>query len=153
MITTSEEAAHELLEVVPAVMKEIRAEMRNRRTLDLTVPQFRALAFVDKNKDASLSVVANHMGLTLPTTSRLIDLLIARGFLTREDDPSDRRRLKLAVTKRGLTILDASRRGTLDYLVNKLNGVDAEDRQLIVEGMKALRLVFINDAQIKAGVK
>jgi DNA-binding MarR family transcriptional regulator len=93
------------------------------------------------------------MGLTLPTTSRLIDLLIARGFLTREDDPSDRRRLKLAVTKRGLTILDASRRGTLDYLVNKLNGVDAEDRQLIVEGMKALRLVFINDAQIKAGVK
>ena len=99
MITiTSEDAARELLEVVPIVMKEIRSEMRSRRTPDLTVPQFRTLAFVDRHKGASLSAVANHMGLTLPSTSRLVDILISRRLLTRGDNPSDRQdAVKLAL--------------------------------------------------------
>ena len=154
MITiTSEDAARELLEVVPVVMKEIRSEMRSRRTPDLTVPQFRTLAFVDRHKGASLSAVANHMGLTLPSTSRLVDILISRRLLTRGDNPSDRRRVKLGVTHRGLTILEASRRGTLDYLVKKLSSVNAEDRKVIVDAMKAMRCVFMTGTESTAVAK
>ena len=153
MFTTPEEAASELLEVVPVVMKEIRSEMRSQRSPDLTVPQFRALAFIDRNKDASLSAVANHMGLTLPSTSRLVDVLIARRLLTREDNPADRRRVKLAVTSRGLTILENSRRGTLDYLAKKMSGISANDRKVIVEGLAAIRCVFISDAEMSVAVK
>jgi MarR family transcriptional regulator for hemolysin len=153
MLTNPEEAASELLEVVPAVMKEIRSEMRSQRSPDLTVPQFRALAFVDRNKGASLSAVANHMGLTLPSTSRLVDVLIARRLLTREDNPADRRRVKLGVTSRGLTILANSRRGTLDYLAKKLGGISADDRKVIVEGMAAIRSVFMSGTEASGVVK
>jgi MarR family transcriptional regulator for hemolysin len=148
-----EEVARELLEVVPLVMREIRSEMRGRRSPDLTVPQFRTLAFVDKNKGSSLSAVANHMGLTLPSTSRLVDILISRKLLTREDNPADRRRIKLVVTDRGLTILEASRRGTLAYLADKLSNVGAGDRKVIVDAMASLRVVFMNGAEISAVVK
>jgi MarR family transcriptional regulator for hemolysin len=153
MFTTPEQAASELLEVVPVVMKEIRSEMRSQRSPDLTVPQFRALAFIDRNKGASLSAVANHMGLTLPSTSRLVDVLIARRLLTREDNPADRRRVKLGVTSRGLTILGNSRRGTLDYLAKKLSVVSADDRKVIVEGTAAIRRVFMSGAETSAVVK
>jgi MarR family transcriptional regulator for hemolysin len=152
MLTTPEEAASELLEVVPVVMKEIRSEMRSRRSPDLTVPQFRALAFIDRNKGASLSAVANHMGLTLPSTSRLVDVLITRRFLTREDNPADRRRVKLGVTSRGSTILGNSRRGTLDYLAKKLGGISADDRKVIVEGMAAIRRIFMSGSETSAVV-
>ncbi len=101
MKVVSDEAARELLEVVPVIVKDIRSEMRSRRSPDLTVPQFRTLAFVDRNKGTSLSAVANHMGLTLPSTSKLVDGLLARGMLTREDNPADRRRVKLGVTNHG----------------------------------------------------
>ncbi len=151
MITTSEQAAHELLEVVPAVMKELRTEMRSRRTPDLTVPQFRTLAFVDHNKGTSLSAVANHMGLTLPSTSRLVDVLISRGMLTREDNPADRRRVKLDVTAHGLGILETSRRGTLTYLTGKIASLSAEDKEVIVKAMKAMRSVFASGAQTQVG--
>jgi MarR family transcriptional regulator for hemolysin len=147
-----EEVARELLEVVPAVMKEIRSEMRSRRSPDLTVPQFRTLAFVDKNKGSSLSAVANHMGLTLPSTSRLVDILIARKLLTRTDNPADRRRVELVVTGRGATILEASRRGTLSYLAEKLGKVKAGDRKVIVEAMEAIRSVFMNSSETSAAV-
>ena len=153
MILDSDEAARELLEVVPVIMKDIRSEMRSRRSPDLTVPQFRTLAFVDRNEGASLSAVANHMGLTLPSTSRLVDGLIARGMLTREDNPADRRRVKLGVTNHGLMILETSRRGTLTYLADKIASISAEDREVIAKAMKAMRSVFINGTQTQAVVK
>jgi MarR family transcriptional regulator for hemolysin len=153
MVVDSDEAARELLDVVPVIMKDIRSEMRNRRSPDLTVPQFRTLAFVDRNKGASLSTVANHMGLTLPSTSRLVDGLIARGMLTREDNPVDRRLVKLGVTNHGLTILKTSRRGTLAYLADKISSLSVEDREVIVKAMKAMRSVFISGTQTQALVK
>jgi len=153
MIVASDEAARELLEVVPVIMKDIRSEMRSRRPPDLTVPQFRTLAFVDRNEGASLSAVANHMGLTLPSTSRLVDGLIARGMLTREDNPADRRRVKLGVTNHGLTILETSRQGTLTYLADKIDSVSAEDREVIVKAMKAMRPVFLSGTQTQAAGK
>ncbi len=146
----SDEAARELLEVVPVIVKDIRSEMRSRRSPDLTVPQFRTLAFVDRNKGTSLSAVANHMGLTLPSTSKLVDGLLARGMLTREDNPADRRRVKLGVTNHGLTILETSRRGTLTYLTDKIASLSAEDREVIVKAMKAMRSVFISGTQTQA---
>ena len=77
MTVDSDEVARGLLEVVPVIIKDIRSQMRSRRSPDLTVPQFRTLAFVDRNKGTSLSAVANHMGLTLPSTSKLVDGLIS----------------------------------------------------------------------------
>jgi len=137
-----EEAAHELLEVIPIVMREIRSEMRSRRSPDLTVPQFRTLAFVNRNIGSSLLEVANHLGLTPPSTSRLVDGLIVRSLMTREDHPDDRRRVKLTITHLGQKILETSRQDALTYLVGKLNRISADDREVIVKAMKALQPIF-----------
>ena len=150
MIVDSDEAARELLEVVPVIIKDIRSQMRSRRSPDLTVPQFRTLAFVDRNKGTSLSAVANHMGLTLPSTSKLVDGLMARDMLTREDNPADRRRVKLGVTNHGLKILETSRRGTLTYLTEKIASLSDEEKEVIIKAMKAMRSVFISGTQTQA---
>jgi len=146
MTCTSEDVARELLEVAPSVVAEIRQEKRRRRSPDLTVPQFRTLAFIDRHGGASLSAVADHMGLTLPSTSRLVDVLSDRSYITREDNLSDRRRVKLNVTSHGLTMLEASRQGTLNYLANRLSTVKPQERQVIVESMKILRSIFMREA-------
>ncbi|MGA2934186.1 MAG: MarR family transcriptional regulator [Methanomicrobiales archaeon] len=137
-----EESARKLLEVVPIIMQDIRSEMRRRRSLDLTVPQFRALAFVNRNEGSSLWEVAFHMGLTPPSMSRLVDGLIERGLMAREDHPADRRRVRLTVTDHGLAILGASTQGTLSYLADKLSGVEADKREVIDKAMETLRTVF-----------
>jgi len=142
MAADLEESARKLLEVVPIIMQDIRSEMRSRRSLDLTVPQFRALAFVNRNEGSSLWEVAYHMGLTPPSTSRLVDGLIARGLMARKDHPADRRRVRLTVTDHGLAILEASTRGTLSYLAGKLSGLDADRREVIDKAVDALRTVF-----------
>jgi DNA-binding MarR family transcriptional regulator len=142
MTKTPEESARSLLEVVPIVMRDIRSEMRSRRSLDLTVPQFRTLAFVNRNKGASLSEVANHMGLTPPSACRLVDGLNTRGMMTRQDNPADRRRIKLAVTPHGSEILRICTEGTLAHLASKLDSIDGAEREVIVKAMAILRSVF-----------
>ena len=137
-----EESARKLLEVVPIIMQDIRSEMRRRGSLDLSVPQFRVLAFVNRNDGASLWEVARHMGLTPPSTSRLVDNLIERDLMTRTDHPDDRRRVRLAVTAHGRTILQISTDETLSYLARKLSSVDADSREVINEAVEALRTIF-----------
>lgn len=142
MAVNLEESARQLLEVVPLVMQDIRSEMRRRGSLDLSVPQFRALAFVDRNEGASLWEVARHMGLTPPSTSRLVDNLIERDLMTRTDHPDDRRRVRLAVTRRGHTILRKSTDEAVSYLARKLSAVDADRREIIEKAVEALRIIF-----------
>jgi DNA-binding MarR family transcriptional regulator len=145
MTVDLEESARKLLEVVPGIMQAIRSEMRRRGSLDLSVPQFRVLAFVDRNEGASLWEVARHVGLTSPSTSRLVDNLIERDLMTRTDHPDDRRRVRLAVTTHGRTILQASADETVSYLARKLSNVDADSREVIDEAVDALRTIFASD--------
>lgn len=153
MTLSPEEAARQLLEVIPVVMREIRSEMRSRRSPDLTVPQFRALSFVNRNVGSSLLDVANHLGLTPPSTSRLVDGLIYRNMMTREDHPGDRRRVKLTVTNLGEKILEASRQDALTYLSTKLSNIDTDDREAIVKAMNVLQPIFTSDAKTRTGLK
>ena len=63
MDSSTKAVAHELLDVVPVIMRTIRTEMRSQRSADLAVPQFRALLFINQNPGSSLLAVAHHLGL------------------------------------------------------------------------------------------
>ena len=142
-----DETASELLDVVPIVMRDIRSEMRSRRSPDLTVPQFRALLFLNRNRGSSLLEVANFIGLTSPTVCRLVDVLVSRGFVTRDEHPEDRRRVKLVVTERGREVLETCRKGTLAHLSGRLRILAPEEREAVVKAMGALRSVFAGQAR------
>ena len=142
MSTSPDTCAQEILEVVPAVMRTIRAEMRRHRTADLSVPQFRTLAFIDRKADASLSDVAEHIGLTLPSMSKIVDGLVTRKLVTRHTSATDRRRMTLALTARGLTALQTSRAATRACLAEDLAGLTERQRDTIAQAMEILRPVF-----------
>jgi len=142
MTTSPDACAQEILEVVPIVMRTIRAEMRRHRTADLSVPQFRTLAFIDRKADASLSDVADHIGLTLPSMSKIVEGLVVRKFVTRQTSATDRRRMTLALTARGLTALQASRDATRACLAEDLADLTERQRDTIAQAMEILRPVF-----------
>ena len=53
-------------------MRLVRQEMRNHAAPRLTVPQLRALLYLKRHPDASLSAVAEHLGISvglLPTAA------------------------------------------------------------------------------------
>jgi len=137
-----DECAHEVLDVVPLAMRLIRKKLREHGAQFLSVPQFRTLLFISSNKGASLSEVADHIGLTLPSMSALVDGLVTRNFVVRRTRPEDRRRVDLTLTERGETTLRSARNATQDYLKVRFSGLSESERGTILKGMKILRRIL-----------
>jgi DNA-binding MarR family transcriptional regulator len=142
-MTTPDECARELLEVTPEVTRAVRSQMRRFRTADLSVPEFRTLAFLHRHTGASLTDVADHIGIMLPSMSKLIDGLVTRKLVTRESDAADRRRVTLALTARGSAILQVAHAATQAYLAEVLSALSPAERQVVVQAMQVLHPLFI----------
>ena len=131
------------MEVVPSVMRTIRGEMRRLGTQELTVPQMRTLLFVTRRDGSSLSDVAEHIGLTLPSASRLVDLLVERGLLRRRTSSADRRRIVLAATSRGRSLMESVRAGVQTKVARRLADLSPDVRVALIRGLEGLQLSFL----------
>lgn len=145
MRSTVGECAHEILDGVPMVFRVIRAELRKYGAKEMSVPQYRTLAFVYRNEGASLSEVCDHIGLTLPTMSALVDGLVVRGLVNRRTDREDRRRMTLTLTEPGRARLESARAATMAYLEERLRQLSASDRATITLAMRMLRELFTGE--------
>ncbi len=132
----------QVLATVPMVMRNIRQEMRSHRPTDLSVPQFRAMGLIYRHGGISLSHVADHMGLTLPTVSKMIDTLVKRGLVMRETSSDDRRRLMLRLTEDGSAAYEESDRRTQERLAEALKALSPAERDEVTRAMQALRRVL-----------
>lgn len=146
MGVSPEECAREILEVVPLIMRAIRSQMRSHRMSDLSVPQFRTLAFLGLRQGASLSDVAEHIGLTRPSASKLIDGLVARSLVSRKGSPVDRRRIQLALTSEGGVTLRAAWSAAQADLASRMAGLPSGEQATVGKAMRALRSLFASGA-------
>ncbi len=139
---SAERCAREIIDVVPAVVQAIRVEMRAQRLHELSVPQFRTLAYIGRHPGCSLSEVAELIGLTLPSMSVLVNGLVGNGFVLRETSPFDRRRVTLTLTKEGNEVHQRALQGATDWLADLLSPLSPAQRIALFEGLEALRPVF-----------
>jgi DNA-binding MarR family transcriptional regulator len=137
-----DECARQLLDTTPQIMRFIRAEMRSHRGHDLSVPQFRTLTFINRNPEVSLSNLANHLGLTLPSTSKLVDGLVNQKIIIRHESKEDRRRLTLVLTKNGEEILREARGATQNHLKDVLHELSVDELSMIIRAMYLLQPLF-----------
>ena len=101
-----------------AYAQSIRAQLHAMGIDDL--PRNGAVILVGINTSGGpRQDLPSELGVTKQAVSQVIDLLVNRGYLEREPDPGDRRRVRLTLTDRGD-----------DAVAAVLRGVEAVDRQL-----------------------
>src|SRR5512135_541627 len=137
-----DDCAAELLDVVPLVMRTIKREMRQRRASGLSVPQFRAMILIDRQGQAALVQVAEHLGLTSATACRMMDELVARQLVLSRPSTIDRRKITLTLTSEGQAVLETARQGTLQRLEELLADLSSEENAAILQAMAFLRRAF-----------
>lgn len=130
-----------VLDAVPAIVRYIRSEMRQHRE-GLSIPQFRALGYLARHPGASLSDVADHVGLMLPSASKMVDGLVERKLADRQVSATDRRYLTLTLTPEGHELFDSARRAAQARLTEVLSGLSPDERQIVAEAMQLLLNAF-----------
>jgi DNA-binding MarR family transcriptional regulator len=92
------------------------------------------------NHHASAVDMIRGLGVTRQAASQLIDTLVVRGYLTREVNPADRRRLNIELTDRG--------RAAAEAVAAAIGQVDAELATMItpaeLAGMRAGLIALAN---------
>jgi DNA-binding MarR family transcriptional regulator len=139
---STDAVARELLDVIPGIMRTIRTEMRSHRANDLTVPVFRSLMFLERQPGVSLQELASHLGLTSPSTCKIVDGLVDHSMVKRQHSNTDRRKITLALTPEGQHVLEDARTNTQARLADRLGSLSAEQCQTVFQAMKILQPLF-----------
>jgi DNA-binding MarR family transcriptional regulator len=143
-MANARECAQLLLETLPNIYRGVGGAMRLRRALDqepLTMEQVRLLRILS-HEPRTLSELAAHKGVTPSTMSRSIDVLVRRGWVGRESDPSDRRLVIVQVTDAGQAAHNAMQRQIEDALTQRIDELSDGEREQLFAGIRVLHQLF-----------
>jgi DNA-binding MarR family transcriptional regulator len=104
--------------------------------LDLSFTQIKALCAMDLDReDRSVKGLAESMHVSLPAMSRAVDGLHARGFVDRDEDPSDRRMKRVRLTEPGQAIASSLTKGRLAGVRGFLDSLSDEEAAALARAL------------------
>jgi DNA-binding MarR family transcriptional regulator len=139
-----EQAAQELLSVLPFLNRMIGAELRLEAGEDTTMPQFRVLSYL-ADGPLTLSVLAKKRRVSLQAAGELVQSLVERGWIVRTPDPADRRQSLLQLTGEGRTRYEHAEERMVRHLSPLLRDLTPAEMDAIQVALPALRRVLLRD--------
>ena len=134
-------AAHELLFVVMLVMRSVAADMR--RSPDALAPAQMGTLMKVSVAPCTMSALARHLAVSLPTVSKSVDMLVRRGWLERWVDKHDRRQTMVRLTPEGRRVLASIKKRTQKHVERSLVRLTASEREQLVGVTRMLSRVLV----------
>jgi DNA-binding MarR family transcriptional regulator len=138
----SEACAQQVLDAVPAIMRFIASgvhcELEDGRWL--TMGQFRLLHLIEQGV-GSVSELAEHQNVSLPSISRQVDGLVKKGLVVRQPSSKDRRVIQLALSNSGAQLLDNLMVRTQQRVAQTLSPLTPSQKQTVLDGLTLLQHV------------
>src|SRR5581483_12045400 len=100
--------------------------------------QFYAVRALE-HRDRTAGELARAISVRLPTLTQIVDVLVERGWIERRDDPTDRRKVWLALTESGRAAARFAGVAAEDRLRDLMDHMTAPERRALVRGLEALR--------------
>ena len=147
----ADEYARAALETVPQVMRAIHEKMRRRGAPLLSLPQLPTLAYLHRSPASCLCHPAEHLGVTRPTASSIVERLVRRGMVTGAANPQERRRVVLKLTSMGAWHLQRARQSTQTWMTAALSRLSPSSLRRITDGMTLLGEPFADVATGETG--
>jgi DNA-binding MarR family transcriptional regulator len=133
-----EQLADHLLQTLTEAMRRVRRQMRRNSGTDLTVPQFRALRYIERHPATDLSSLGRHLAMSPSSASALVERLSRSGHVVRSIDPDERRRIQIVLSPSGADLLGRAVGLTRTWLAGELERMTADDRRRLGSALDLL---------------
>jgi DNA-binding MarR family transcriptional regulator len=133
-------AARELLQVVTLVMRALAADMR--RWPNAVAPAQMGMLKRVSMSPCTMSSLARHLAVSLPTISKSVEMLVRRGWLERWIDKRDRRQTMVRLTPQGRKVLAGLKKRAEQHVQRRLAPLSAAEREQLVSALKVLAPVL-----------
>ena len=111
----------------------------------MTPSRLTALGALEAAGPLRIGGLAEILGTSAPTTSRLVEVLYERGLVTRTPDSDDHRATRIALTSEGAALLHALRRCTTDALARRIDDLTVDRRAALVGALPVLEQIALPD--------
>lgn len=116
----------------------MRLTRRVRYTSTTLAPHFFAILVVLEDAPSTAAELAARERVSAPSMSRTVAELVERGFVDREQDPADRRRVTLTITDAGRAELVAARQERNAWMVTKLEACTQAERDTLAAAARII---------------
>lgn len=106
---------------------------------DVTLPQYRTLVVLAYKGPQRTIDLAEELGVTSSTATRMIDRLVRRKLVHRAAHPEDGRANRVDITDAGRSVVAAVTRHRRTEFSKALGKVQPDKRRALVDGLEALR--------------
>jgi DNA-binding MarR family transcriptional regulator len=116
--------------------------MARREPAPISAPRLSALSALALGGPMSLTELAAAGQVKAPTMSRIVEGLVKEGLATREADPANRRKVRIAATEEGKRRLEAGREGRVRALRERLRRLADSEQRALARGVEVLGRVL-----------
>jgi len=136
LISMPNELAHTLRQTVLRLARRVRAERADSAMSDGKL----SVLFVLMNEGAqTLGSLAESERVTPPSMNRTINALVEQGFVTRESDATDGRKVVIDISDAGRRLVKETRRRRDAWFSSRLAALSPEERDLLEAAAPVLR--------------
>ena len=105
---------------------------------ELSVAQMGTLMLLDAEGSSTVSDLANDLGRSLSATSRLLDQMVRRGLVSRQEDEYDRRVKRVTLAERGRELIGRVQRRRAEAQLAVMDALSETDRADVMRAMALL---------------
>jgi DNA-binding MarR family transcriptional regulator len=140
MADQQRDLAAALLEAFTAISAALPADLPGGEVFpEVTESQLAALSYLARHGTCEMRTLAVGVGVTSPTMTSTIKLLVRKGLVERDHDHADWRKVLITASPRGLAAEATFMESRLSALCNALERLSAEQRAMLLVAMPALR--------------
>ncbi len=113
-------------------------EIRLAEAHKLTQAEFRCLRLFGAEESVNNKQIAERMNLSPSRLTRIIDGLVQKEYVLREIDPSDRRNMRVFLSKRGMALVQQLNNAYLNIHKEILQDIDEVQHRPLITAMTHL---------------
>jgi len=118
--------------------------------LDLTFQQFVVMKFIFQKECPKMTDLSEELNVTMGNVTTMIDRLIKQDYVTRKDDPEDRRVVRVCLTTEGKHLMVKAAEARRKNMAMILNKISKEDQASLFKIMEKLVKAIQNEREEKA---
>lgn len=122
-----------------AAIRLLRMVRREDRSTGISPPRLSALSVLVFAGPMSLAELAAAEEVKAPTMSRIVEGLVKDGLATRDADPGNRRKVRIAATGEGRSRLEAGRERRVRTLAARLRRLADSEQRALARGVEVLQ--------------
>jgi DNA-binding MarR family transcriptional regulator len=121
-----------------AAARMLRMARRDPGDDPVSAVRLAVLSVLRSGEPMSLADLAAAQEVKAPTMSRIVEGLVKDGLATRDADPANRRKVRIAATDEGRRRLEAGREGQVRALRERLRRLADSEQRALARGVEVL---------------